>query len=60
MGIATDDIHAHLTTAEAKEEESAGNTVDNDIERVGNRHGTTDEGVGDGAGDGEPGIGPCE
>ena len=60
MGIATDDIHAHLTTTKAEEEESAGNAVDDDIERVGNRHGTTDEGVGDGAGDGEPGIRPCE
>ena len=60
MGIAADDVHAYLATAEAEEEKSAGNTVDNDIERVGNRYGTTDEGVGDGAGDGEPGIGPCE
>ena len=58
MGIATDDVHAHLATAETKEEKPAGDAVDDDIKRVGNRHGTTDEGVGDGAGDGEPGVGP--
>ena len=58
MGIAADDVHAHLATAKAEEEEPAGTAVDDDIECVGNRHGTMDKGVGDGAGDGEPWIGP--
>ena len=45
MGVATDDIHAHLLAAEAEEEETAGNAVDNDVERVDNCYRTMKYGV---------------
>ena len=38
MGVATDDVHAHLLAAEAEKEETAGNAVDDDVERVGGRY----------------------
>ena len=34
MRISTNDIHAHLFAAEAEEEESFWDSVDNDVERV--------------------------
>ena len=45
MRVTTNDIHSHLFTAEAEEEESAGNAVDNDIERVDGRYITVKEAI---------------
>lgn len=60
VGIAADDVHADLTAAEAEEEEAAGDTVDDDVERVGGRHRAAEEGVGDAAREGEPRVVPRE
>ena len=45
MGVATDDVHAYLLAAEAEEEESFWDSVDNDIERVDSCYRTMKHGV---------------
>ena len=45
MWVATDDVHAHLLAAEAEEEETAGNAVDDDVERVDSCYRTMKHGI---------------
>ena len=45
MGVATDDVHAHLLAAEAEEEETLGYAVDDDVERVDSCYRTMKHGI---------------
>ena len=58
MGVATDDVHAHLFAAEAEEEETLGYAVDNDVERVVGGERTVKDGVGNRSRQGHPRVIP--
>ena len=58
MWITADDVHAHLLAAEAEEEETAGNAVDDDVERVVGGERTVKDGVGNRSRQGHPRVIP--
>ena len=58
MRISANDIHAHLFAAEAEEEESFWDSVDNDVERVVGGERTVKDGVGNRSRQGHPRVIP--
>lgn len=46
MWITTNDVHAYLLTAKAKEKETLGYTVDDDVEGIGGSYRATEYAVG--------------
>lgn len=56
--VTADDVHAHLPAAEAEEEESFWDSVDNDVEGVGGGERTVKDGVGNRSRQGHPRVIP--
>lgn len=50
MWITANDVHSHLLTAEAEEEETLGNAVDYDVEGIGGSYRPSEYTVGHAAG----------